>query len=60
MSAFYKKGIAIAVLLRVNQTDHTGEFDPFFTLRLRQAYECMFNDSIGESLSDDLRQASAT
>lgn len=49
------KGVILAVLLKVNYTDHTGEFDPFFMQRIRTAHDCMFDDIIGERLSDNLR-----
>jgi hypothetical protein len=30
ISALSRDGIVIALLLRVNNSDHTGEFDPFY------------------------------
>ena len=30
VSALSKKGVILAVILKVNSNDHTGEFDPFF------------------------------
>ena len=56
VSALSKNGVILAVILKVNSTDHTGEFDPFFMQRLKTAYDCMFSDEIGVSLSEDLRK----
>lgn len=56
ISALSRDGIVIALLLRVNNSDHTGEFDPFYQQRIKTAMEFTFFDEQGELLKSEIRK----